>query len=82
MFTIFQDSGSFIKSSSYFECRSACQNDSGCKWFSYSSFNSDTCLLFTDCPEIEEIDLSWVSSEKDCNNSQCFLGGIQCRVSM
>ena len=80
IFITFQDPVSSVTRYSYLLCRSECQNNSDCKWVSYSSVNNQTCLLFTDCPEKDD-DFSWVSSQKDCNNNQCFIEGI-CNVSL
>ena len=80
IFILFQDPVFTKEESSYFLCKSECQNNSECNWFSYSSVNNQNCLLFTECPEKDD-DFSWVSSQKDCNNNQCFLEG-RCNVSL
>ena len=77
---LFQDPVITKEKSSYFLCRSECQNNSECKWFSYSSENNQNCLLYTECAEKDD-DFSWVSSQKDCNNNQCFIEGF-CNVSL
>ena len=80
-FFLFQDPVFTTKDSSYFLCRSNCLDNSPCEWVSYSSANDDTCLLFTECPEKTD-DNAWVSSQKECNDYQCYLPNVQCIVCL
>ena len=80
-FLIFQAPIQATKGYSYFLCRSYCKNFPACDWFSYSSANDQTCLLFTECPE-KTNDITWVSSQQGCNDYQCYLHNVQCRVCL
>ena len=80
-FLIFQAPIQATKGYSYFLCRSYCKNFPVCDWFSYSSANDQTCLLFTECPE-KTNDITWVSSQQECNDYQCYLHNVQCRVCL
>ena len=46
------------------ECWKSCQATPTCSWLSYSS-NLELCLLFSECPEIEE-EKDFLSSQVEC----------------
>ena len=60
------------KNSSYMSCRDECKKSDDCTWFSYSASNNSTCLLYTACAE-KDNDISWISSQKECKNNQCYI---------
>ena len=53
-------------------CWSWCQSVTDCNWFSYDKTKSQTCILFGNCPEIEE-NLQFISGQKDCHYTYCML---------
>ena len=47
-------------------CLSLCKSTDRCAWFSFHTVLDQTCILFEDCPEIEE-DPQFVSGQKECD---------------
>ena len=64
-----------IEHSSFMNCRDECKTTDYCNWFSYSSPKRSTCLLYDDCPE-KDNDETWITSQKECDNVQCYTSTI------
>ena len=47
-------------------CLSLCKSTDECAWFSFDTTGHQTCILFVDCPEIEE-NPQYVSGQKECD---------------
>ena len=58
------------------KCRDECKNTNDCKWFSFSTSNDRTCLLYKLCLEKDD-DILWVTSQKECDTEQCNIP-VQC----
>ena len=55
-------------------CWSWCESTEGCNWFSYETSDIQRCILFENCPEIEEEQhLQYISGHKDCQYTYCML---------
>ena len=47
-------------------CLSLCKSTDECTWFSFDTAVDKTCILFVDCPEIEE-NPQFTSGQKECD---------------
>ena len=48
------------------ECLDQCKSTKGCKWFTFSNDPEPFCLLFRDCPNLDETCSGCISGEQRC----------------
>ena len=47
------------------ECHNDCQKNQDCSWYSYRK-STELCILFNNCPSLNENDVEFVSSQVEC----------------
>ena len=63
---------SYESASDKVACWSMCASTKNCNWFSYEKTGIHQCILFENCPEIEEEQYpQFISGNKDCQYIYC-----------